>query len=126
MPWSDADRQDLGTVLAELLALAADALAYDQALISGEAYLPSQASPEPARMVVTVDGSPWRGVASIDSAGPDDNVYVADQGADGSLTLRFGDGQHGQRPPAGARVIAVYRVGGGRSDSGSDDPGCTR
>jgi hypothetical protein len=54
MPVSDADRQDLGTILAELLAVTADAIAYEQTLISDEAYLPSQGTPEAARLAVTV------------------------------------------------------------------------
>lgn len=72
------------------------------------------------RLVVTVDGSLWRGVADLERAGSSDPVYVAERGADGSLTLRFGDGQHGRRPPPGARVTVTYREGGG--GTGNDSP----
>ena len=112
-PWHDASQRDLGAILADLLASLADALAYDQALVSDEAYLQSQGGSGLSRLVVTVDGSLWRRVAGLESAGSGDPVYVAERGADGSLTLRFGDGQHGRRPPPGARVIVTYREGGG-------------
>jgi hypothetical protein len=64
---------------------------------------------------VTVEGSPWREVVSLRSCGPGDAVYVADREADGSVTVRFGDGQHGRRPSAGAQVAATYVKGGGRA-----------
>lgn len=126
LPWHDANRRDLGAILADLLAFLVDALADYQVLVSGEAYLQSQGTPELARLAVTVDGSLWRGVTGFESAGPGDTVYVAERGDDGSLTLRFGDGQHGRRPQPGARVTVVYQEGGGSSGDGSADPGCTR
>ena len=99
LPWHDANERDLGAILADLLASLADALADHQALVSSEAYLRTQADPGLLQLAVTIDGSLWRRVAGLESAGPSDPVYVAERGAEGSLTLRFGDGQHGRRPP---------------------------
>ena len=122
-PGLDANREDLGGILADLLAIVGDVLSDFQALVNSEAYLRSQGTSQPA---VTVDGSLWRGVTGLDSAGPGDAVYVAEQGADGSFTLRFGDGQHGRRLPPGARVIVVYQEGGGSPGNSPADPRCTR
>jgi hypothetical protein len=122
MPWHGANHRDLGVILADLLASLVDALADYQALVSGEAYLQSQGDSGLLRVVVTVDGSLWRGVAGLESAGSGDPVYVAERGADGSLTLRFGDGQHGRRPPPGARVTVTYREGGAGTGNDSTDP----
>src|SRR5262249_28267189 len=66
-----------------------------------------------ARIAITVGGLPWREVASLQDAGPDDAVYVVSRQDDGSATVRFGDGRHGRRPPTGARVSAAYRQGAG-------------
>jgi len=62
---------------------------------------------------VTVDALPWREVAALESSGPGDRVYVVHRSDDGSARLRFGDGQHGQQPKAGAQVAATYRTGAG-------------
>ena len=122
LPWHDANERDLGAVLADLLAFLADALAYYQARVSDEAYLRSQGDPLLPGLAVAVDGSLWRRVAGLESAGPGDTVYVAERGADGSFTLRFGDGQHGGRPRPGAHVTVTYREGAGSSGDDSADP----
>jgi len=63
---------------------------------------------------VTVSGERWRQVGDLGSARPDDPVYATNLGDDGSLRIRFGDGRHGARPPAGEILVrARYRVGGG-------------
>ena len=40
--------------------------------------------------------------------------FVVETEDDGAARLRFGDGEHGDAPPVGARFAARYRVGGGR------------
>ena len=122
LPWYEGSPDnDPGIALVELFAFVGDALLVYQSRAADEAYLRSHrtwglilhnvlgTSP----LVVTVDGSRWREVPSLASHGPDDAVYVADRGADGSFTVRFGDGQRGRRPAAGAQVAATYRNGGG-------------
>jgi hypothetical protein len=65
---------------------------------------------------VTVAGERWRLVPDLHKAGPNDPVYEVRQEENGSLSLRFGDGKHGARPPSGEiQVRARYRVGGGRA-----------
>jgi len=53
----------------------------------------------------------WRRVADLDTAGPDDRVFVLD--AEAGLVY-FGDGLRGRVPGLDARIVAVrYRHGGG-------------
>lgn len=60
-----------------------------------------------------VDGVEWEELPSLYAAGPD-QVYVTRLGADGAVTLEFGDGERGARLPTGRNNLAVsYRVGGG-------------
>lgn len=56
-----------------------------------------------------VDGETWTETASLANAAPNDKVFTVN--TTGSVV--FGDGAHGQRPPAGAKVIASYRHGAG-------------
>jgi hypothetical protein len=67
------------------------------------------------RLEVTVGGERWRAVATLDECGPDDPCFLLRIADNGSATLRFGDGQHGRRPPRGASVEAAYRHGGGNT-----------
>jgi len=106
LPWYEGNQRDPGIALVELLAFLGDSLTDDQSRFADEAYLATR-----SRLAVTVDALPWREVAALESSGPGDHVYVADRRDDGSASLRFGDGQHGQRPSAGAQVAATYRTG---------------
>ena len=108
LPWYDGNQRDPGIALVELLAFVGDSLTDYQSRLADEAYLPTR-----SRLAVTVDALPWREVAALESAGPADHVYVVNRSDDGSASLRFGDGQHGQRPSAGAQVAATYRTGAG-------------
>lgn len=58
---------------------------------------------EPTSITVRVDDQDWRRVRNFDAAVPDDAVYVLDAE---NGTVRFGDGQHGRRPPPGS-VITI-------------------
>ena len=109
VPWYDSNTHDPGIALLELLAYAADSLAHYQTQIADEAYLQPQPTRGESRVAMTIDGSAWRDVPSFEKTGPDDAVYVANRGVDGSVTIRFGDGQHGRRPASGAVVVATYR-----------------
>jgi hypothetical protein len=61
---------------------------------------------------VRVDGVRWTEVASLHGSGPGDRVYVVRADADGKVTITFGDGVTGARPPTGSEnVTATYRVG---------------
>jgi hypothetical protein len=114
LPWYDGNQHDPSIALVELLAFLGDTLAEYQSRLADDAYLETR-----PRLLVTVDASPWREVASLESSGPGDRVYVVDRGADGSATVRFGDGRHGAIPSAGARVAATYGTGTGAGGNGA-------
>lgn len=64
------------------------------------------------RTTVTVGGRRWRQLPTIDAlwgASSDSTVYVLDASTG---AVRFGNGVHGARPPAGTRVRVLYRQGG--------------
>jgi hypothetical protein len=74
----------------------------------------------PGRLEIIVDGERWTPVKTLARCGPEDRCYVIRLDDDGSR-LVFGDGAHGRRLPAGARIEARYRSGGGRSGKAPDD-----
>ena len=110
VPWYDGDTHDPGVMLVDLLAFVGDLLSQYEERLVDDAYLGTSGR---ARIAITVGGLPWREVASLQDAGPDDAVYVVSRQDDGSATVGFGDGRHGRRPPRGARVSAAYRQGAG-------------
>jgi hypothetical protein len=59
---------------------------------------------------VSIDGEAWNEVATFENKASDEQVYILDRN---SGTVLFGDGKHGRRPPAGSRIEATYRTGGG-------------
>lgn len=63
-------------------------------------------------VAVRVNGVVWEEVAELHERAPDERIYVARRRPDDTLTVRFGDGDTGARPPSGrANVEASYRVG---------------
>lgn len=52
----------------------------------------------------------WTEVESFLASGPDDRHFVLDHETG---EVRFGDGEHGRRPPAGSSVEATYRRAAG-------------
>src|SRR5215475_64256 len=110
VPWYDSNTRDPGVMLVDLFAFVGDLLSQHEERLADNAYLGTSGR---ARIAITVGGLPWREVASLQGAGPDDAVYVVTRQDDGSATVRFGDGQTGRRPPTGDRVSAAYRQGAG-------------
>ena len=55
----------------------------------------------------------WSARADLLDSGPEDRHFVAEVDDDGRAHLRFGDGVHGQQPPAGMACAPRYRIGGG-------------
>ena len=121
VPWYEGNQHDPGLTLLDLFAFLGDALLAFENRATDEAYLRSRRTwglilrnlLGTSSLAVTVDGSLWREVESLGRFGPDAAVYVAKRGADGSTTVRFGDGRQGRRPPAGAQVAATYHHDGG-------------
>lgn len=51
---------------------------------------------------------------TLESAQPNDRVFVVSTADDGRATVKFGDGKCGRRPPTGVeRISALYSAGGG-------------
>ncbi len=61
---------------------------------------------------VSVNGIRWQEVPTLYGQGPTETVYTTRIDDDGSMTVGFGDGVTGARPPKGrANVTAAYRQG---------------
>lgn len=61
----------------------------------------------------TPTGPTWHPVPDLLQSLPEDRSFVAEIDDDGTAHLRFGDGDLGRQPDAGARFQASYRVGNG-------------
>lgn len=76
----------------------------------------------PELHLVDDDGRRWEPVRDLLASGPFQPELVAELEADGHARLRFGDGEHGMRPRAGAVFDLTYRRGtgpGGNVGAGS-------
>jgi predicted phage baseplate assembly protein len=63
---------------------------------------------------VRVNGLLWEEVPTLLRAGSGDRVYITRMSEKGEVTVQFGDGITGSRPPSGtSNVVAKYRVGTG-------------
>lgn len=61
---------------------------------------------------VRVNDLLWQEVPTLYGRGPGERVYVTKMHEDDSVTVHFGDGRNGARPPSGQEnVIATYRKG---------------
>ena len=68
---------------------------------------------------LSVDGEQWKRVAHLDCFTPDDKVYVVDAETG---AVKFGDGEHGEKPPSGSRINAAYRYGLGADGNVDNGP----
>lgn len=65
-------------------------------------------------LTVRVNDLLWEEVPTLNGQSPEKRCYTSRLADDGSVTVQFGDGQTGARPPTGAaNVSAAYRVGSG-------------
>jgi hypothetical protein len=65
-------------------------------------------------IAITVDGHPWKEVASFYGQPADARVFVASEDESGKTHVSFGDGVNGARLPTGTNnVVATYRMGAG-------------
>jgi hypothetical protein len=80
---------------------------------------PAAQEPAPAEAQATAPENPpipatgWHARRDVLNSSPGDRHFVAEVDGDGRAQLRFGDGELGRAPQAGARFLASYRVGGG-------------
>lgn len=64
---------------------------------------------------------PWEARLDLLSSRTGDKHFVVEVEADGGGRVRFGDGRHGERPVAGRKFTARYRVGNGSSGNVGTD-----
>ena len=60
-------------------------------------------------------GREWLPKRDLLNSGRNAKEFVVEVEADGTATLRFGDNQHGLRPPSATAFYATYRVGNGKA-----------
>lgn len=72
---------------------------------------PSTATPQIA--LTSDDGRNWTVTEDILGSHPNSNSFVPEIEYDGSVFLRFGDGQYGEAPDPGLQFTANYRIGNG-------------
>jgi hypothetical protein len=74
------------------------------------------AAPSAATAEISVqsdDGRSWSVVQDLLSSGAEDPRFILEIENDGSVFLRFGDGQYGAAPDSGLSFTASYRIGNG-------------
>jgi hypothetical protein len=65
-------------------------------------------------IAITVDGQPWKEVASFYQQLADARVFVTSEDENGTTHVSFGDGINGARLPTGTNNVgATYRIGAG-------------
>ena len=115
--WTDTADTDPGVALMELFAFVAELLSRHSDEIGAEAYLGTGRRRGSARrrhsFELEVDGQRWRQVTDFADSGAEDRHYVVSRRDDGASVIEFGDGVHGQRPPASSSIGVRYRQGGG-------------
>lgn len=85
-------------------------------IVSAAGFLtPATANAVPQISIESDDGREWSAQQDLLSSIDTDNVFVPEIERDGSVFLRFGDGQYGAAPDAGLSFRASYRVGNGSS-----------
>jgi hypothetical protein len=64
--------------------------------------------------VYNEEGTPvsWQRVESLENVGSDARVYELQPLHDGTVLVRFGDGEHGARPPEGRKGVRLRYPGG--------------
>jgi hypothetical protein len=85
-----------------------------QGAASAAAFLaPDSADAIPDITATSDDGETWSPQPDLLTSDGTDRVFVPEIEYDGSVFLRFGDGQHGMAAETGLSYAATYRVGGG-------------
>ncbi|MEO5743640.1 MAG: phage baseplate assembly protein V [Terracoccus sp.] len=115
--WTDTTDSDPGVALLELFAFVAELLGRHSDEIAAEAYLGTGRRNGPSgrrhSFELEVDGQRWRQVSDLADSGAEDRHYIVSRRDDGASVIEFGDGVHGQRPPADGSIGVRYRQGGG-------------
>lgn len=77
-------------------------------------FQPSAADALPVVTLSSVDGN-WQPRRDLLSSSANDRCFVVEMEENGIANIRFGDGELGQQPIAGADFTATYRIGNGSS-----------
>ncbi|WIX99177.1 putative baseplate assembly protein [Amycolatopsis mongoliensis] len=91
-------------------------LAADSPRLAGPAGVALHQDPRDARPALEIrdeDDRSWGPKRDLLASGPTDRDFVGELTDDGSLEIRFGDGQHGRQPTPGTEITLHYRVGDG-------------
>jgi len=66
--------------------------------------------PAGIKVELQIAGELWRQVPTLETAGPEDRVFVTSTNPNGTTTVLFGDGTNGARLPTGTNnIAATYR-----------------
>lgn len=85
-------------------------------LASAKAFLqPDTSQAVPQILLTSSDHESWSPLPDLLSSNDTDRIFVAEVERDGTVSLRFGDGQYGLTPEVGLAFSATYRVGNGAS-----------
>lgn len=68
------------------------------------------------RVVLKVNGRPWKVVKALTKSGPTDSHFVV-KTSGSKTTVTFGDGVHGAKPPSGSNVEVTFGTGSARKAS---------
>lgn len=80
--------------------------------------------PQTPELEIWVDGRRWTRVDAFYGHGPQEQIYIVREDAEGRSFVQFGNGETGARLPSGLKnVVAVYRSGVGAH--GAIKPGAT-
>jgi hypothetical protein len=100
-------------VLAAAPVTFADAVDPDAPASAAAGRDPRRGRPEVVLRAAAGTGPAWTPRPDLLSSTADDRHFVVEVDDDGRAHLRFGDGELGMRPPAGATFVATYRTGNG-------------
>jgi len=87
-----------------------------EVIFSATAFLTPDPTNATAQISVTSDdGFTWSPQRDLLSSDDTDHAFIPEIENDGSVFLRFGDGQYGAAPDTGVSFLATYRIGNGGS-----------
>jgi hypothetical protein len=88
-------------------------VSFDDSLSASAFLSPYATDARPQIKVRSDDGGNWQAERDLLSSDDLERVFVPEIEHEGSVFLRFGDGQYGMSPKTGVSFFATYRVGSG-------------
>lgn len=96
-------------------------VAYDGTASAAAFLVPDSAAAAPNLALTDGNGNVWLPQKDLLSSGPFDRVFVPEIENDGTVFVRFGDGQYGMAADSGLNFSAQYRVGNGSAGNVGHD-----